>query len=995
MTLLEQGFNLFNVRFVTLAQIARDLNPPSRAGLTPLPAGGLAALSHFEFEHITGADPFNGVWRYPGFARSLSRSFSDLAEACIEHIFPEWLIEPTRRTTLDQRRIALKDLYSKFRERSAGFITPERLYAPPVQPLKALQMAYGAGELIVYGVYDVNEAEWRLLKQILKYIPTDYFFPFLNSKENPSPSYSFAQRLLERLKSEIGANVEPISNARRPSQTVFALKPEEGWSGAELSVFQTANPAKEAEIVAGQIAELVFFERVDPAKIGVVLWDAQLYRPLVVEALKLTQIPVADRIGKAVTETALGKAALSLLSFSPVSIRRRELFDLLSLGIIRLGEETDEPSAYDLERVGIESGIIQGGVDVWRNSLLRLEERSSNRDTVGDKRRARVASLVKAFIADLFAKLTEFDRTVGFVAQAEAATNILSQFLPSSSERESLVKAITGLGGLDRSGVLLSRLQFSAVVRDTLQAVKVDTTVDPNGIEVLTPLMSRGLGFDYLFIPGLVQGAVPASSREDPFLPNELRQRINRRISGQPHHPLVVRGLRIEEERLLFALALDSAKKALVLSYPVNALGGSRTHIPSRFLLEACKLKRGGEVDAESIKELDFFKDLTQENKYPGWERRLLRPSDYPMEYAKRYLALRQLPGLWKTLPKEDSIWFNRLTKLNTARSIGSEFTRYDGVFDSSKIKAPSEPSKFSVTALEEWAQCPFRYFLSHRLGLEEWKEPEISIQPPPSLTGTVIHEALQKVYEKALQEGKLPLQDESSEWAKVLVDESLITRRRKMRHEWPAPETAYAVAEEVWKRRILATLKNLAEFDVGWAVDSFEKNIELELHMTDEGGKDARSLVLAGRIDRRDISPAGLIRIVDYKTGKANDPLKFSDGSSLQLPIYLKAALEGRSEKDWAESLAVYVKIGNHGNLTLRGIDGNWLREYWTEITLIVGVISEGIEQGIYPPLPIKADQCKSCRVKSACDIRSRTSAVAKMEDFRTAKLQMLRSEH
>ena len=74
------------------------------------------------------------------------------------------------------------------------------------------------------------------------------------------------------------------------------------------------------------------------------------------------------------------------------------------------------------------------------------------------------------------------------------------------------------------------------------------------GVQVLDVTQARGRTFDRLFVLGLVRDVFPRSVREDPLLPDALRERVCEVLPDIP-----VKKLGYDEERFLFAELLASA----------------------------------------------------------------------------------------------------------------------------------------------------------------------------------------------------------------------------------------------------------------------------------------------------------------------------------------------------------------------------------------------------------------------------------------------------
>lgn len=118
-------------------------------------------------------------------------------------------------------------------------------------------------------------------------------------------------------------------------------------------------------------------------------------------------------------------------------------------------------------------------------------------------------------------------------------------------------------------------LEFAQLLEEVGERNSTDQTLEKTSIKVLTVHSAKGLEFDAVFVPGLVNGKFPAVSRRDPFeIPQEL---IKESLpSGNLH---------LEEERRLFYVASTRAKKQLTLTYS-DFYDSKRQWKPSPFILE-------------------------------------------------------------------------------------------------------------------------------------------------------------------------------------------------------------------------------------------------------------------------------------------------------------------------------------------------------------------------------------------------------------------------
>ncbi len=120
---------------------------------------------------------------------------------------------------------------------------------------------------------------------------------------------------------------------------------------------------------------------------------------------------------------------------------------------------------------------------------------------------------------------------------------------------------------------LMEALEMEAEAGET-GALKLDLD-DADIVKIMTVHGAKGLEFDYVFLPALVDKKFPVINRKEKItIPEDL---IKEKLPEGDAH--------IEEERKLFYVALTRAKKELFLS-SASDYGGAREKKPSKFIEE-------------------------------------------------------------------------------------------------------------------------------------------------------------------------------------------------------------------------------------------------------------------------------------------------------------------------------------------------------------------------------------------------------------------------
>lgn len=213
---------------------------------------------------------------------------------------------------------------------------------------------------------------------------------------------------------------------------------------------------------------------------------------------------------------------------------------------------------------------------------------------------------------------------------------------------------------------------------------------------------------------------------------------------------------------------------------------------------------------------------------------------------------------------------------------------------------------EFSATDMEEYAKCPFRFFISRGLAPHEFREYEVDDRD----LGIISHICMEKVTKQLNSDGKAP-SDPGSLWNTV-SDEELMDMVEKAVDEGTSRHREGILASDREEDREnlfrAERLKDVCRLSTKIMVDHVRKgkirSIETEKSFgIGRPGAPLRvkdDVMLEGRIDRVDTLENGSVKIIDYKTGDAE--LKDEEvrmGLKLQLPLYLKAAGMNSEEND------------------------------------------------------------------------------------------------
>jgi RecB family exonuclease len=274
---------------------------------------------------------------------------------------------------------------------------------------------------------------------------------------------------------------------------------------------------------------------------------------------------------------------------------------------------------------------------------------------------------------------------------------------------------------------------------------------------------------------------------------------------------------------------------------------------------------------------------------------------------------------------------------------------------------APHASSAFSLSALERYQDCPFKFFAADVLRLEEAPEDEPVLSP--RARGRFIHEVFQRFFQewdRATHTTITPDRVDDAREMFAAVAEPLLAG---------LPESDASLE----RTRLFGSAISVGIVDIvlgleaGRSIEVRQRWLEHRFAGDFAIGGDGRRIALKGVADRIDLLAGNRLRVIDYKTGYAPNPRR-----ALQVPIYAlcaKEQLDGRGDGPWAIDEAAYVAFTGRRSLVpvvkAGGLDsGGALAAARDRVCEAV----DGIAAGLFPPRPHDPMMCRYCAYSVVC---------------------------
>ena len=274
----------------------------------------------------------------------------------------------------------------------------------------------------------------------------------------------------------------------------------------------------------------------------------------------------------------------------------------------------------------------------------------------------------------------------------------------------------------------------------------------------------------------------------------------------------------------------------------------------------------------------------------------------------------------------------------------------------------PQAPQAWSVSALETYLNCPFKFFAQHVLRLQE--EPDDEEVMDPRRQGQLVHTVFEAFFKEWQATGH-----------GAITPQSLIEARGMFAEVVERSLTGLSDAEAGLERTRL--LGSPAAAGLGEAVFRMEAErptpvVERLLEHPLKGtftiatASGPRAVSLRGKADRMDLLADGTFRLIDYKLGWPPDRAK-----ALQLPIYgicAERTLDNRHGRRWTLGEAAYLAFKGPKRVVPLFSTPSGRDDVLAKAQQRLADTLDRIERGEFPPAPDDVFRCETCSFASVC---------------------------
>ena len=862
---------------------------------------------------------------------TLERITNVISEYKKRGITPEQLKREVERGDINERDKAsdIANIYELFRNKchelnafEIGDVYREILQLEKETLMNSLKKSYPLLDTIIFsGFSEFTRPEVSIISRLSQRDDLQMFIDLDYYKYNPAV-FSHIEESYSRLEEQGFKKVEDRSTQVHSSyfahvkENLFIKNKVFAAEGYERKIHTLESPSRESEIttIAREIKRLILQEDVKPNEICLAFNLVKNYSFLVRDKFNIFGIPLnlTDRIG--LNNSAPVIAVVNLLEVLETRYFYKSLFRALSSHLISIDN-------LDLSNLMIVAGELKiiSGIDKWKKYIssaihsetFEEEKTGQNKERFSKALRdiAKVEKILKPFERDL--SIDDFLKEMNnLLVEIKLPQNILSIGGEKSEENvkglTALIETITEVfrlieidEGRDKKYDISYFLeQIRTACRWSRFNVKEKSSY---GVLVTSLDEIRGLKFKHLFIAGLCDGELPTRYNPEIFFSGSFRR-------GEEY--------RLCEERFRFYQAISSWSDKLYLSYPGS--DSKRELNESTFLKDFKTIFKTSELVPGELKKFVFSKEEFLQSVSIG---EFNEPSEYE-ELVKS--AIKRDPDEFKT-----SLEIDRLSSESANEFSGmliSEENNLAGDYKLSKQGgadlAKNKDRVFSVSQLEKYAACPFKYFLENILSVTPLEEPKEDIEALEF--GNILHSVLFN-FSLWLREKNIDMRncsdtqfDEALKMIIALSEKELEKIKIDDAVSFYEMEKLFGLVGDIRESILYKYLELERNDDSGFKPEYFEttfgrtRGASSDPLLSREEPVLIGDVKLQGKIDRVEISDdKKSFNVVDYKSGgKSVSQNEINEGLFLQLPVYLYAMKQMLGEQESKTYMPAFMYI-------------------------------------------------------------------------------------
>src|SRR4051794_2460425 len=627
--------------------------------------------------------------RRPGFPAALEELCSELQASLVDPVAMR-----EQAATAGPYELEVASLYESYLQvrDELGLHDDHSLAAAATAAVRTRPESWGPRPVFLYGFDDLTIEQLELVRELSAHAQVTIALPWEDRE-----SLTLARgALFAQLRDIEGTSIERLESEPRftSSNTLFEVERRFGEAGAGdpvkndggVALLASAGELAEVEAVGAEVARLLS-DGTPAREIAIVLRDPRSSGPLYRRVLTRFRVPVAVQADLAAARTNTGAGLIALLQAAVGRGRASDLFAYLRTPGVA------SPSKVDW----FERKLLRGRLRTTDQALEAWSPKEGN----GEEGLREVRKLREAKPGP------ELLREAGKQARWIAESAIRREGTVAGEDRALELRAGAEI---EQALAELAELPPPHSAADVIAAVSdLDVPMwrgpTEGRVRVISPYRARARRVAHAFVCSMQDGDFPRRDTGGPLLSDDARSAL----------ALPERKKAEIEDRYLFSVCLSRPKQRLWLSWrSADDEGGATSRSPFvdevRDLL-APALPEGIEERDEAILAEAGGRGLAESVFQPD-----AAPSEVELARAEAAIGPRTENGRLRPGPLQLEPVLERMREI--------------------KLFGPS--------TLEEYAVCPYRWFIGHELNPQRIGPPE-----EPLTSGSIAHKVLESLYEE------------------------------------------------------------------------------------------------------------------------------------------------------------------------------------------------------------------------------------------------------
>jgi ATP-dependent helicase/nuclease subunit B len=274
----------------------------------------------------------------------------------------------------------------------------------------------------------------------------------------------------------------------------------------------------------------------------------------------------------------------------------------------------------------------------------------------------------------------------------------------------------------------------------------------------------------------------------------------------------------------------------------------------------------------------------------------------------------------------------------------------------------PAPARAWSVSALETYVGCPFKFFAQHVLKLEE--EPDDEEVMDPRRQGQFVHDVFERFFAAWQATGHRAVTPDNLDAARDMFTATVDRALERL----PAAEAGLERTRLLGSPAAAGLGEAVLRMEAERPVPVVERLLEHRLSgdFTIATAEGPRTIALRGKADRLDLLADGTFRLIDYKLGWPPSRTR-----ALQLPIYSLCAeqrLTSHLGRRWTLGEAAYLAFKGPKRVVPLFSSAADRPKVLAGAQQRLADTVDAISRGEFPPTPDDVFRCESCSFATVC---------------------------